>query len=174
MSEKQVVSLANKIVILLILSSLLLTFYLVGQRALAKYLNNLTNQALAPVSANISDLQQALLAFEQDLTNLKNQSTGQSTATVATSIPAAAPTSTAATASASPASAPAAIPAANESGLININTATLGQLDSLPGIGASYAQRIIEARPFVSVDDLNRVKGVGSKTIERLRPLITL
>jgi len=47
---------------------------------------------------------------------------------------------------------------------ININSASLSQLDELTGIGSKYAQAIIDARPFSSVDDLSRVKGIGSGT----------
>jgi competence ComEA-like helix-hairpin-helix protein len=52
---------------------------------------------------------------------------------------------------------------------ININTATLEQLDELVGIGPKYAQAIIDARPFSSVDDLLRVKGIGEKTLQKIK-----
>ena len=59
---------------------------------------------------------------------------------------------------------------------ININTATKEQLMLLPGIGEEYADRIMIYRddngPFTSVDDLVHVKGIGKKTLERLRPYI--
>lgn len=58
-------------------------------------------------------------------------------------------------------------------GLININTATSAELESLPGIGPSKAAAIIANRPFTSVDDLERVPGVGARTIEQLRSLVT-
>jgi competence protein ComEA len=45
-------------------------------------------------------------------------------------------------------------------------------LATLPGIGPSKAAAIIENRPYASVDDLERVPGIGAKTIERLRDLI--
>ncbi len=53
-----------------------------------------------------------------------------------------------------------------KSGPININRATAGELDALPGIGPVLASRIIEYRkangPFLSVDDLQKVSGIGS------------
>jgi competence ComEA-like helix-hairpin-helix protein len=52
---------------------------------------------------------------------------------------------------------------------IDINTATLQQLDKLTGIGPAYAQKIIDARPFASVDDLIRVKGIGEKTLQKVK-----
>ena len=58
-------------------------------------------------------------------------------------------------------------------GQINVNTATQAELETLPGIGASRAQAIIANRPFASVDDLDRVPGIGQATLERLRPLVT-
>ena len=57
---------------------------------------------------------------------------------------------------------------------ININTATTAQLDMLPRIGPALAARIIEDRtrngPYRTLDDLDRVPGIGPKTILRLVP----
>jgi len=55
------------------------------------------------------------------------------------------------------------------SATININTAILSQLDELTGIGPKYAQAIIDARPFFSVDDLSKVKGIGEKTLQKIK-----
>jgi competence protein ComEA len=59
---------------------------------------------------------------------------------------------------------------------INLNTATLEELDSLPGIGPVIAQRIIDYRqtvgPFQSVDDLLHVKGIGPALLEKIRDLV--
>lgn len=52
---------------------------------------------------------------------------------------------------------------------VDINTATEKQLTSLPGIGPQMAKRIVEARPFKSIQGLKRVKGIGNKTFERLK-----
>ncbi len=63
------------------------------------------------------------------------------------------------------------------SGPININTATLDELQKLPKVGLKRAQQIIDARsksPFQSLDDLRRVPGIGAKTLESLRPWIML
>ena len=71
--------------------------------------------------------------------------------------------------------APAAGPA---HGVVNVNTATADQLQLLPRIGPSLAQRIVEFRKangeFKSVDELVAVKGIGERSLERLRPYVTI
>lgn len=52
---------------------------------------------------------------------------------------------------------------------VEINTASLQQLDEITGIGPVLAQRIIDARPFSSVGDLLRVKGIGEKTLQKIK-----
>jgi comEA protein len=62
--------------------------------------------------------------------------------------------------------------------LINVNTAGQGELELLPGIGPALAKRIIEHRTtkgaFKRVDDLDAVKGIGPKILERLRAQVTV
>lgn len=58
-------------------------------------------------------------------------------------------------------------------GRININTADAEVLEELEGVGKAAARRIVKARPFDSVDDLVRVKGVSEKTVDNNRDRIT-
>ena len=62
--------------------------------------------------------------------------------------------------------------------LVNINTATEGELTALDGIGSSKARAIIVYRQafgkFASVDELTRVKGIGEKTLEQNRQRLTV
>ncbi len=55
---------------------------------------------------------------------------------------------------------------------IDINTASAVELQELPGVGQKIALRIIAGRPYSSVQDLRRVKGIGAKTMQKLEPLI--
>lgn len=68
--------------------------------------------------------------------------------------------------------------AAGVTGKININSASSAELQSLPGIGEVRAKAIISYRErhgsFEKMDDLLNVSGIGSKTLENLRELITL
>lgn len=61
---------------------------------------------------------------------------------------------------------------------VNLNTATQAELELLPGIGPAMAKRILEYRAehgkFTSVDQLDSVKGIGTKTMAKLRPLISI
>lgn len=63
-------------------------------------------------------------------------------------------------------------------GKINVNKATQAELELLPRVGPALAQRIIEYRnthgPFHHIEDLDKVKGIGPKTLEKLRPLVTI
>ena len=55
-------------------------------------------------------------------------------------------------------------------GLLNLNTATGKELQSIKGIGPVLAERIIAGRPYKTVDDLIKVKGIGPKKLEKIRP----
>jgi DNA uptake protein ComE-like DNA-binding protein len=57
--------------------------------------------------------------------------------------------------------------------LIDINSAPQAELESLPGIGPTLARRIIEGRPYRTVDDLLRVKGIGEKRLAEIRGPVT-
>lgn len=62
--------------------------------------------------------------------------------------------------------------------LININTATLEELDGLPGVGPTIAQRIIDYRTengaFSTIDEIMDVSGVGPATFDEIKDLITV
>ena len=60
---------------------------------------------------------------------------------------------------------------------IDINRASRADLQLLPGVGPAIAERVVEARPkagFSKLEDLLAVKGIGEKTLEKLRPFVTI
>ena len=61
---------------------------------------------------------------------------------------------------------------------VNLNTATLAELDTLPGVGPVLAQRIVDHRtkrgPFRTVQDLRQVDGIGEETFARLKDLVVV
>jgi competence protein ComEA len=63
-------------------------------------------------------------------------------------------------------------------GMVHLNSATLEDLDTLPGVGPVTAQKILDYRTengaFSSVDELDAVPGIGPATLEELRPLVGL
>jgi competence protein ComEA len=73
---------------------------------------------------------------------------------------------------------PAAASSAAPSAPVNLNTANVTQLDSLPGVGKATAERIIEYRQknggFKKIEELMNVKGVGEKSFLKLKPYVTV
>lgn len=57
---------------------------------------------------------------------------------------------------------------------VNVNTATQAELESLPEIGPVLARRIVEGRPYRSIEDLRRVKEIGEKRLDEIRRLVTV
>jgi competence protein ComEA len=64
----------------------------------------------------------------------------------------------------------------SESRRVDLNRATVAELEGLPGIGPKLAQRVVDHRtsrgPFHKVEDLQQVKGIGRKKFDRLRPFV--
>ena len=56
----------------------------------------------------------------------------------------------------------------------NLNTATSEQLQRIPGIGAVLADRMIAGRPYRTIQELQNVRGIGSKKLEIIAVYVTL
>ena len=71
---------------------------------------------------------------------------------------------------------PAALRALRDGARIDVNRALAADLELLPGVGPTLARRIVEQRDahggFANAEDLLRVRGIGPRTLERLRPLL--
>ena len=66
-------------------------------------------------------------------------------------------------------------PILSASDVVNVNTASPEELQRLPGIGATLSQRIVDHRvisPFQDVEDLREIRGIGPKTMEKIRPFV--
>jgi competence ComEA-like helix-hairpin-helix protein len=57
---------------------------------------------------------------------------------------------------------------------VDVNRATVEELASLDGIGPKLGARIVAARPFASIEDLGKVRGIGRRRLARLRPRLFL
>lgn len=62
--------------------------------------------------------------------------------------------------------------ASSKNGMLNVNTATADELETLPGIGPALAGRIIAARPIATIDSLVDISGISDKTLDGFRSLI--
>jgi competence protein ComEA len=75
-------------------------------------------------------------------------------------------------------SAPQVSVAAEVAGPVDLNRATVGQLDALPGVGPATAQAIVDHReqigPFASIDDLLDVHGIGPAKLDAIRELVVV
>ena len=58
--------------------------------------------------------------------------------------------------------------------VIDPNTASIRQLESLPRVGPATARAIVDGRPYARIEDLTRVRGIGPATFERLRPFLLI
>lgn len=58
--------------------------------------------------------------------------------------------------------------------VVNINAASEAELISVPGIGPTRAAQVIAGRPYESVDELEKIAGIAGKTLDSLRPFVSV
>lgn len=63
---------------------------------------------------------------------------------------------------------------AGETVMVNLNTATEADLQKIPGLSAENAKEIIGLRPFKSVNDLTKVKGIKQDLLAKIKPYLTV
>lgn len=61
-----------------------------------------------------------------------------------------------------------------QSQVVNINTASQSELETISGVGPSTAEKIIEARPYSKIEDIKNVSGIGDSTFEEIKDEITV
>lgn len=99
---------------------------------------------------------------------------GAASAAAPASVPAApAPVAPAAAKSAAPAGSPAS-PKLAPGQKVSLNSASLAELESLPGIGPKKAQAIIDGRPYKAIEDVMKVKGIKQGTFGKIKDHITV
>jgi competence protein ComEA len=132
-------------------------------------------QAAAEPAATVAPQPNAATQAAEKL-RLIQPATRENAATTAAPAPAAAkapaPAAPTATASARAPASPAA--PVTSSRLVSIQTGSLDELSRLPGLSLKIAKEIVKNRPYASVDALVGVRGVGDKTLRRIKSLITL
>src|SRR3954462_708782 len=57
---------------------------------------------------------------------------------------------------------------------VDINNAPKETIETLPGVGPKLAQEIIAGRPYKTIDELDRVKGIGPKKLQQIRPRVMI
>jgi competence protein ComEA len=56
--------------------------------------------------------------------------------------------------------------------IVNVNTATQDELETIPGIGPVLSRQVIAGRPYERIEDLERVRGIGPYTVNSIRPYV--
>jgi len=155
--EKLEIAVGVILVILILAGSALLILWH-RQRSSSTSLVTVKQEDFENLQKEIADLKRRLTDLSDQLTQLQSQ-----------------PVSTEQTVSAESSG---RIAGATVTQKINLNTASATELDSLPGIGPVYAQRIIDYREahggFKSIEEIVQVKGIGPKTFAKIRDLITV